>query len=168
MTTQEREDRFQKLLDEHKKILYKVCNSYCSNPDDRDDLSQEIVLHLWRSFDTFDESYRFSTWMYRVALNVAISFYRAESTRTRHVISDDAKLLEAIDEIESPPDEIRILYQLIDGLDPLNKALALLYLDGHSHQDIADLLGITKTNVATKVGRLKHAMKQQLSHIEKA
>ena len=166
MTTQAREERFQKLLGDHKKFLYKICNSYCRDREDRDDLAQEIVLHLWRSFDAFDDHDRFSTWMYRVALNVAISFYRRETTRTRHVISDEAYLLEAIDDTESQPEEIRILYQLIEALDPMNKALVLLYLDGHSHQEIADVLGITKTNAATKIGRLKLAMKQQLSRTE--
>ena len=98
MTSRAREQAFQKPLDEHKRILYKICNSYCGNPDDRDDLAQEIVLQLWRSFGTFDDGYRFSTWMYRVALNVAVSFYRHEATRARHVISDEARLLETIDD----------------------------------------------------------------------
>ena len=78
---------FEALLDEHKCILYKICHLYCRNPDDREDLAQEIAVQLWRSFDTFDPRLRFSTWMYRVALNVAISFYRRESVRTRHVVS---------------------------------------------------------------------------------
>ena len=164
--THAREERFQRLLGDHKGILYKICNSYCRDRDDRDDLAQEIALHLWRSFDAFDDRYRFSTWMYRIALNVAISFYRRERTRTRHVTSDEAYLLEAIDDTESQPEEIRMLYQLIEALDPMNKALVLLYLDGHSHQEIADVLGITTTNVATKIGRLKVAMKRQLSRTE--
>ena len=106
MTTPELQERFQILVEEHKKILYKVCNSYCRNRDDRDDLAQEIIVQLWRSFGKFDERCRFSTWMYRIALNVAISFYRRESTRTRYVISDEQHLLEAIDETESQPEEI--------------------------------------------------------------
>jgi RNA polymerase sigma factor (sigma-70 family) len=80
MTTPELHERFQTLIEEHKRILYKVCNAYCSNRDDRDDLAQEIILQLWRSFRTFDDCCRFSTWMYRIALNIAISFYRREST----------------------------------------------------------------------------------------
>ena len=92
--------------------------------------------------------------MYRIALNVAISFYRRESTRARHVISDDERLLNAIDETPSPGEELQLLYQFIAGLDPLNKALVLLYLDGNSYQEIADVLGISETNVATKISRL--------------
>ena len=161
MTTPELQERFQTVVDQHKKILYKVCNSYCRNRDHRDDLAQEIVIQLWRSFGKFDERYRFSTWMYRIALNVAISFYRRENRRTRYVISDDEHLLEAIDETKNQPEEIRLLYEFIEGLDPLNKALVLLYLDGNNYQEIAEVLGISETNVATKISRLKSRMKQE-------
>jgi RNA polymerase sigma-70 factor (ECF subfamily) len=161
MAIPELQERFQTVVDQHKKILYKVCNSYCRNRDDRDDLAQEIIIQLWRSFGKFDERYRFSTWMYRIALNVAISFYRRENTRTRYVISDEEHLLEAIDETKDQPEEIRFLYEFIDGLDPLNKALVLLYLDGNNYQQIAEVLGISETNVATKISRLKSKMKQE-------
>lgn len=157
------QERFQTVVDQHKKILYKVCNSYCRNRDDRDDLAQEIIIQLWRSFGKFDERYRFSTWMYRIALNVAISFYRRDSTRTKYVVSDEQHLLEAIDDTRSQPEEVRLLYQFIEGLDPLNKALILLYLDGNSYQEIADVLGISETNVATKISRLKKTMKQEFA-----
>jgi RNA polymerase sigma-70 factor (ECF subfamily) len=163
MITPALQERFQTLVDEHRKILYKVCNSYCKNRDDRDDLAQEIVVQLWRSFRSFDERYRFSTWMYRIALNVAISFYRRESTRKRHVIAADEHLLEAIDDANSQPHEITVLYQFIEALDPLNKALVLLYLDGHSYEEIANVLGISVTNVATKISRLKGMIHQQFS-----
>jgi RNA polymerase sigma factor (sigma-70 family) len=163
MTSPELQDRFQALIDDHKKILYKVCNSYCRNREDREDLGQEIVVQLWRSFSTFDERCRFSTWMYRVALNVAISFYRRETTRTRHVISDEQHLLDAADETQGRPDEIRLLYEFIEGLDPLTKALVLLYLDGNSYEDIASVLGISETNVATRINRLKTSMREAFS-----
>jgi RNA polymerase sigma factor (sigma-70 family) len=162
MTTAERQERFQALVEEHRKILYKVCHSYCRNPVDRDDLAQEIIVQLWRSFGGFDHRVRFSTWMYRIALNVAISFYRHEKVRTRHVLSGaDERLLEAIDETSNQPEEVQLLYQWIGELDPLNKALVLLYLDGNSYQEIADILGISETNVATKISRLKQAMRQR-------
>ena len=160
MTTPEQE-RFQNLLEEHKKILYKVCHSYCRNPGDRDDLAQEILVQLWRSFRAFDERLRFSTWMYRIALNVAISFYRRESVRTRHVVPGSEHLLEAIDETGNRPEEVQMLYQWIEDLDPLNKALAILYLDGNNYQEIADILGISQTNVATKISRLKQTLRQE-------
>src|ERR1700722_1041283 len=104
MTTPELQDRFQTVVDQHKKILYKVCNSYCRNRDDRDDLAQEIVVQLWKSFNSFDGRVRFSTWMYRVALNVAISFYRRERTRTQHALPAGEHFLETIAGSESEPD----------------------------------------------------------------
>ena len=168
MATQELQERFQTVVDQHKKILYKVCNSYCRERDSRDDLAQEIMIQLWRSFSKFDGRCRFSTWMYRIALNVAISFYRKESTRTRHVISDEQRLLETADETDSQPEDIRLLYQFIEGLDPLNKALVLLYLDENSYREMADVLGITETNVATKISRLKNKMKQELGGAKQA
>ncbi len=146
-------------MEEHKGILYKVCNSYCRNRDDREDLAQEIAVHLWRSFGAFDGRCRFSTWMYRVALNVAISFYRRERTRARNVVSADQRLLDAV---EAPADQtgaVAALHHFIAQLEPLNKALVLLYLDGNSYREIAEVLGISETNVATKINRLKKEMR---------
>ncbi len=157
MTATEQEGLFQSLLERHKGILYKVCNGYCRNREDREDLAQEIAIHLWRSFPRFDPSQRFSTWMYRIALNVAISFYRRESTRTRYVLAGDEPLLNAVDESAGQSDDLAILHQFIERLDPMNKALVLLYLDGYSYQEIADVLGLTETNVATKINRLKRS-----------
>jgi RNA polymerase sigma factor (sigma-70 family) len=168
MRTLEIQERFQARLEEHKKILYKICNSYCRDRDARDDLAQEIIVQLWQSFGKYDESRRFSTWMYRIALNVAISFYRRERTRTRHVISDEEHVLEAANETESQSEEMRVLYQFIEGLDPLNKALVLLYLDGNNYQEIAEVVGISETNVATKISRLKSNMKQELGETAQA
>ncbi|MBA3915340.1 MAG: RNA polymerase sigma factor, partial [Acidobacteriales bacterium] len=88
------QDEFQALIEDHKGILYKVCRSYCRNAADRDDLAQEILVQLWHAFPSFDGRARFSTWMYRIALNVAISFLRRESTRTRHVLSSEEHVLE--------------------------------------------------------------------------
>jgi RNA polymerase sigma factor (sigma-70 family) len=160
MAERELHERFQTLLEEHKKILYKVSNLYSRNRDDRNDLTQEIIVELWRSFRKFDNRCRFSTWMYRVALNVAISFYRRESRRIRHVISAEQHLLAATAD-EKLGDDLRTLYQFIEQLDPLHKALILLYLEGNSYQEIAEILGITETNVGTKINRVKLKMKQQ-------
>ena len=164
----ETQDRFQTLVDRHKKILYKICNSYCRNPDDREDLAQQIVSQLWQSFRSFDGRVEFSTWMYRVALNVAISWYRRERTRTRHMLPADERLLDVAAETETEPDDIRLLYQFIGTLDELNKALILLYLDGHTNREIGEVLGISETNVGTKISRLKTAMRQEFTGIGRA
>lgn len=154
-------ETFQDRVDEHKRILYKVCNVYCRDRDSREDLAQEIVLQLWRSFGKFDGRCRFSTWMYRIALNVAISFHRSETVRTRHVFSDEQRLLEAAGEPERQTEEVQLLYEFIAELDPLDRALILLYLDGNNYLEIAQITGISETSVATRISRLKNKMRQE-------
>jgi RNA polymerase sigma-70 factor, ECF subfamily len=162
MTRRPNQERFLTLLDEHKKILYKVAASYCRNPEDRRDLEQEIVAQLWRSFDRYDESYKFSTWMYRIALNVAISFYRSESRRSRHTVPAGEAILEIADTREGAETDadLQILRQLIAQLDELDRALILLYLDGNRYDTIAEILGISETNVGTKIGRIKQRLRR--------
>jgi len=153
--------QFEMQISEHRKILYKICNVYCANPDDREDLAQEMLVQLWRSFSSFDGRCLFSTWMYRVALNTAITFIRHEFTRRRYVISVEERLLASVPAREKDSAELQVLYDLIDGLDPLNKAIVLLYLDGNSYQETSDILGITPTNVATKLNRFKENLKER-------
>ena len=162
MTAMAAQDRFLALLEEHGKILFKVANSYCRNKEDRQDLIQEIVVQLWRSFDRYDERYRFSTWTYRIAMNVAISFYRSQSRRT-DTVPVDASMLEivaAAPEAEEVPEEIRQLHEFIGRLDEINRALMILYLDGNSYDTIAEILGISTTNVATKISRIKDRLRR--------
>jgi RNA polymerase sigma-70 factor (ECF subfamily) len=164
MTTPTSQDRFLKLLDEHKKIVYKVASSYCRNPADRPDLEQEIVAQLWRSFGRYDEAYRFSTWMYRIALNVAISFYRAETRRSRGTVPAGDSLLEIAAEGPGEPDpNLQVLRGLIARLDELDRALLILYLDGNRHDTIAEILGISETNVGTKIGRIKQRLRRDFA-----
>lgn len=166
MATTAPQDRFQALLDEHKKVLYKVAVSYCRNPADRPDLVQEIVVQLWRSFGRYDERHRFSTWMYRIALNVAISFYRTETRRTRDTVSAEESILEiAADgsEAEEADESLRLLHASIARLDELDRALVLLYLDGNRYDTIAEILGISATNVGTKLGRIKQKLRRDLA-----
>jgi RNA polymerase sigma factor (sigma-70 family) len=150
------------LVKEHERILFKICNCYCNDKYQRDDLAQEIMYHLLKSFDRYDAAYKFSTWMYRIALNVAISFYR--KTRAGNVTT---MLAENTADVEDKRDEsaeleknIYMLEQFICGLKELDKALMILYLDEKSYKEIAEVLGITETNVATKINRVKEKLKQ--------
>jgi len=161
MPTRPSQESFLALLDEHKKILYKVAGSYSRTPEDRQDLEQEIVAQLWRSFGRYDESHKFSTWMYRIALNVAISHYRSESRRSRRTVPAEASVLEIADPRAAEPDAgLQILRRLIAQLDELDRALILLYLDGNRHDTIAEILGISETNVGTKIGRIKARLRR--------
>jgi RNA polymerase sigma-70 factor (ECF subfamily) len=141
---------FQDLIDAHRKIIFKVCTA------------QEIILQLWRAYPGFDGRVKFSTWMYRIALNVAISFYRSQRRHTRHLVDDEAALLNVIDESGTPSDEMRAVWQIIEGLDELNRALVLLFLDGNSHAEIAAVLGISESNAATKLGRIRQQIRRQV------
>lgn len=156
------QDRFVALLEEHKKILYKVASSYCRNPADRQDLVQEMVVALWKSFGRYDDRYRFSTWMYRIALNVAISFYRSEVRRTRHTVPAGDSVLEiaaAASESAAPDGEFRLLQNLMQQLGELDRALLILYLDENRYDTIAEILGISETNVGTKISRIKQKLR---------
>src|SRR5260221_1648831 len=118
MSKTPQQDRFVTLLDEHRKILYKVAGSYARTASDRQDLVQEMVVQLWRSFDRYDAAFRFSTWMYRIALNVAISFFRVESRKARTFLPAEDSILEsaaAPAESDAIEDDLRILWQAIDG-----------------------------------------------------
>src|ERR1035441_10557705 len=153
MSNPVQQDRFVRLIDEHRKILYKVARCYAWNPADREELVQEMTLQLWRSFNRYDERYRFSTWMYRIALNVVISFVRTEARRTRSIVPADdsiSTVLERAAEPEPAHDDLRLLDEFIQKLDELDRALVLLYLDGHRHDTIAEILGISVTNVGTR------------------
>ncbi|HYH98261.1 RNA polymerase sigma factor [Hyalangium sp.] len=163
MPEQDRQERFLALLEDHRRILYKVARAYGRTDADRDDLVQETIAQLWRSFPRYDPRFRFSTWMYRIALNVAISFQRRESTRTQHLAAAGEEFLQVVGKGDvEPTEEVALLYQSIGRLDDLNKALAMLYLDGHSHAEIAEVLGISTTNVATRIGRLKERLRSEL------
>ena len=149
----------------HRGILFKVCNLYGTSHEDREDLAQEILIQLWRSFPAFDGRCAFSTWMYRVALNTAISWLRHDTLRRKHVEPAEERLLIALPAKEAASDELRLLYDLIDVLDPMQKAMVMLYLDGNSHQEIAEVLGITASNVSTRMNRLKNEWKQKMGQL---
>lgn len=157
------DDQFSALIDEHKGIIYKIANSYCRNPEDRKDLIQEIVVHLWKSHDRYDERFQLSTWIYRIALNVAISAYRREKKRGDRVSPLEEIIIEPAAEPEQSDPRIATLHRIIDQLDELNRALMILYLDDNSYRDIAGILGLTETNVATKINRLKLKIKEQFN-----
>lgn len=158
--------QFEELLQRHRKIVFKVANTYCWQAEDRADLAQEIATQLWRSFHTYDNAKSFSTWMYRIALNVAISNIRQQKNRLQHSVPLDESHLEIASdaEVKSKDDErIRLLQNFIGQLDSLNRALMLLYLEDHSYREIADILGISETNVATKINRLKQRIRDEIN-----
>lgn len=165
MAAADRSQQFQELLERHRGIVFKVASSYCRDPHDRADLAQEIATQAWRSFANYDAQRPFPTWLYRVALNVAISFRRNRGQHERHTVAFDEQLHDAVAAgVDLENDErVRALYRCIDAFDPLNRALLILYLDERSQREIAEILGISETNVATKIGRLKERLRNDMA-----
>jgi RNA polymerase sigma-70 factor (ECF subfamily) len=142
-----------------------VANSYCKDTEDRQDLVQEIVLKLWKSFDKYDEQFKLSTWIYRIALNTAISFYRKEKSRKKIINPFSESIFNVADFENNKQIEESTLFlnQFISELKELDKALMILYLEEKSHKEMAEIIGITETNVATKISRIKNILKQRFS-----
>jgi len=159
----EKSELFLSVINANKGIIYKVANSYCKNTDYRSDLVQEIIIQLWKSFGNYNQQYELSTWMYRIALNVAISFYRKDKKDLSTPITESIIALVHEEEPGEMEENVRLLYLFINELDELNKALMLLYLDNKSHKEMAEILGITETNVATKISRIKERLKKKFS-----
>ncbi|MCF8219587.1 MAG: sigma-70 family RNA polymerase sigma factor [Bacteroidales bacterium] len=154
---------FIEIITKNQNLLYKIINSYCSHPESRRDLEQEILLQIWKSLKRFDGSVKITTWIYKVALNTAISFYRKENKRIDKPLDLDHSVFILPDSEYDPrtDEEIRILYKVIDRLSRMDKALMLLYLDNYKQKDIAEIIGISESNVATKISRLKKFLKEQ-------
>lgn len=168
MSTQHQE--FSTLVEQNKPILYKVANSYCREPDDRPDLIQEILIQLWLSFARFDGRVKFSTWMYRIALNVAISFYRGgrRHDQANVPLAEIGLELATTDRLLSEfGDELRLLYQAIGKLNEIQRALILLHLDGYKNAEIAEMMGMSVTNVSTSLSRTRQQLMAELAVDEK-
>lgn len=157
---------FAERLQRHRGIVYKVAGSYARDPHDRDDLAQEIAAQLWRAWPKYDPAKPFSTWMYRIALNVAISHLRGETHRRRHAVAFDDALHDiagdATDDAASA-DGLRMLRRFMATLEPLDRALLLLYLEERATREMAEVLGISESNVTTKISRLKQRIRDYVA-----
>ncbi|REG78492.1 RNA polymerase sigma factor [Algoriphagus antarcticus] len=154
---------FLSCIESNKGIIYKVANSYCKDDADREDLLQEIILQLWKAFPSFKPDYKLSTWMYRIALNVAISSYRKASKRSKILqpLCETAIYLD--DDTSEVNDNRDMLQVLIRELKEVDRALILLYLDGYLYPEIGNVLGLSESNVATKLSRIKQQLKKKFT-----
>jgi RNA polymerase sigma factor (sigma-70 family) len=165
----ERTDKetFLNLVQENRRIIYKIGNLYCKDKVDIEDLAQEIIYQLWKSWGSFDAKAKFTTWMYRIALNVASSFYRKDRRRQESHEPIAEHLIEMPEDSLSGETEsnINLLMRFINELAALDKALMILYLEENSYREIAEVLGISETNVATRIGRTKEKLKKRFQII---
>ncbi len=159
-------ETFLQLMQKNKGIILKISNSYCTNKDDRDDLAQEIVFNLWKAFADYTRDYKFSTWMYRIGLNVAISFYRREMRSIQFsAYSEDLMVFNEEGENKWEAEgALGLLQKFIQELKEIDKSIMLLYLDQKSYREIAEIVGISETNVATKINRIKIDLKLKITN----
>ncbi len=163
MADEERRRAFEALLQTHRKIVFKVAAVYARGEEDRRDLAQEIWLQVWRSFGGYDATRSFSTWMYRVALNVGLSHARRQRERSQPL---DATLIDTLGggtPIDEPDERLVQLARAIETLEPLDRALVLLYLDEQPYAEIAAVLGIGESNVGTRLARLKQRLRRDMT-----
>ena len=154
-------EKFIQLLNENKWILYKVINTYCKDSEDRKDLEQEILIQLWKSFESYNSQYKISTWVYKIAMNVSISFYRSNINRKSKTSPISESVFQIAGQVNNSFDEERkFLYDFINRLDDFNKEILILYLDNHSYKEIAEIVGISESNVGTKINRIKNKLQE--------
>ena len=156
------DQNFIDILNSHRGLIYKVCNLYCSDPEDKKDLFQEIILQLWKSWESFRGASALSTWMYRVALNTAITHFKRDKRR-----SNTVQILEIdIPDIQEDDDTEELLKQLfaaIDCLDKIDKSIILLYLEEKSYEEISEITGLSTSNVGVKLNRIKGKLSNALN-----
>ncbi|TFV95559.1 sigma-70 family RNA polymerase sigma factor [Algoriphagus kandeliae] len=147
------EKEFIAKIEKHQGILHKVCFVYAKDAADRKDLYQEMVLQLWKSYPNFRGNAAFSTWMYRVALNTAIT-----QTKRPKLLTVNTEIPSLLDDVEATMDaseDVKILYRAISQLNKIEKAIILLWLDEKSYEEIAETIGISVKNVSVKLVRIK-------------
>lgn len=167
MTAKEQEQIFQGWLNDYRNVLFKVIRAYSDNPDDREDLFQEISIQLWHSVPKFEGKCAVTTWMYRIALNVSISWIKKEK---RHNTEPLQGIHHVLDEMEVDEDPRLVwLYDQIRQFDEIDRSLSLLFLDGYSYKEMAEILGISESNAGVKIHRIKKTLTQRaerFSHYE--
>jgi RNA polymerase sigma factor (sigma-70 family) len=158
---QEAEKKFEQLINEHELLIYKVCRIYAYTEADRQDLFQEIVIQLWHAFPKFKGNAKFSTWLYRVAINTAITGLRKKkdfitsyepAQLPTHLSDDNLNLVEE--------ERLQQLYKAIEQLNQIEKAIVMLYMEDRSYEEMEDILGISQGNLRVKMNRIKDKLRQ--------
>lgn len=153
--TSDKEQQFLKLINLHRGIIHKISRMYMVTRQDQEDLSQEIIIQLWKSYESFRSDSHFSTWMYRVALNTAITFVKRDK---RSIFSSGLNSgTEMVSDMDYDASEgkIELFYKAVQSLSHIEKAIIFLYLEGQSHKEIAEKMGISEGNARVKLTRTK-------------
>ncbi|MGV8140064.1 MAG: RNA polymerase sigma factor [Mangrovibacterium sp.] len=157
------EKEFVKIVSENQGIIHKVCSIYCDSEEDRRDLFQEILAQLWKSYATFRNESKFSTWMYRVAINTAItSFKKTKRQPDQKSLEIESVQIENEEYDPEVEDQILLLHKAIARLSGIEKSIILLFLENKDYEEIAEITGITQNYVRVKMNRIKHKLKKQM------
>jgi len=158
---------FVQLINEHTGLIQKVCRLYAATAQDRQDLFQEIVIQLWRAIPKFRQESKLTTWMYRVALNTAISSYRKQQ-RSIDTTDIDFVMADIADDNKAAEKEekLKLLYEAIARLPEIEKAIVLLYLDDKSYEEMEEILGINQNNLRVRMNRVKEKLRQLTKMVE--
>jgi len=161
MTKDKLSDQFLSVFEDNTGIIIKIARAFTKTSHDREDLINDIALELWKSFERFKGNSKISTWIYRVAINISINYKRKKKKDSFFSFLDDFKKVDSLPWLieQDNSSESEILYNCIDELNEINKAIILLYLDGNSHDEISEIMGISKTNVGTRIGRIKEQIR---------
>jgi len=157
------EDKFVQVIKENEGIIYKVASVYARKREDQNDLYQEIILQLWKAYGSFRAESKISTWMYRIAMNTAITHTRKGKRKIQHVSLETAQL--NFTEARNPglEERLSLLYRHIETLSKLDKGLILLYLEERNYEEIAEITGLSSSNVGTRISRIKQKLKSQIA-----
>lgn len=158
------EQQFISQLEEHQNIIHKVCRLYTHDRESHNDLFQEIAVQLWRAYPKFRGEARFTTWMYRVALNTAITLYRKNKRQPRTQEFDTLAYKIKADSFDDTQEkQLQLMYEAIKQLNDIEKALIFLYLEDKDYHEIADTLGISEVNARVKMNRVKTKLRTILN-----
>lgn len=159
--------QFAGIISQNQGILHKISSLYCNDPEEKKDLFQEILYQLWRSYPTFRNESKISTWIYRVALNTAITFLRKQKARPdQNNFSESIPDIQDDNEQELLERQFKLLYKSIEALDKVEKAIIMLYLEGSSYEEISDIIGITSNHVGVKLSRIKAKLKSLINYLD--
>lgn len=150
------EETYRKLVEEHRCIIYKVCYLYATDEEHLKDLRQEVLINLWNGFPQYKGESRLSSWVYRVCINSCISFQRKHGRQSEHIPLES--LLDILPDEENKTARLRELYRLINRLNPMEKALILLWLDEHTYDEMAEITGLGRNTIASRLKRTKEKL----------
>lgn len=166
MNNQDLKDEFVSQIEKHQGIIYKVSRMYCDKDQSRQDLFQDILVQLWQSYPSFNKQSKFSTWMYRVALNTAIAQFRKDKKNNEDPVPEVPINIPEEESYKEKESRKEIVHWAINKLSKTEKAIIILYMDDYSYEEISEIAGITISNVGVKIGRIKIKLQKILKELD--